>query len=84
MVSPPADSGAGQELRDRKLLVNSDAARVVIGIYRRYLALRSVHVVPERFSWRPRPRPRNLANSRQNRLCKKDKNRLIINYVITG
>ena len=49
-MSPIADCVAGQEPRDRKLFVNSDEARVVIDIYRRYLALRSVHVMPERFS----------------------------------
>ena len=32
----------GYDVKDRKLVVNDDEARTVVGIYRRYLALKSV------------------------------------------
>ena len=35
----------GYDVRDRKLVVNHDEARTVVGIYRRYLALKSVHTL---------------------------------------
>ncbi len=35
----------GYDVKDRKLVVNHDEARTVVGIYRRYLALKSVHAL---------------------------------------
>jgi site-specific DNA recombinase len=35
----------GYDVKDRKLTVNDDEARVVVDIYRRYLALKSVHAL---------------------------------------
>ena len=35
----------GYDVRDRKLVVNNEEARVVIDIFRRYLALKSVHAL---------------------------------------
>jgi hypothetical protein len=32
-------------VRNRKLIVNDDEARIVVDIYRRYLALKSVHAL---------------------------------------
>jgi DNA invertase Pin-like site-specific DNA recombinase len=37
----------GYDVKDRKLIVNDDEARTVVGIYRRYLALKSVHAVKD-------------------------------------
>jgi site-specific DNA recombinase len=37
----------GYDVKDRKLVVNEDEARTVVGIYRRYLALKSVHALKE-------------------------------------
>ena len=33
----------GYDVKNRKLAVNDDEARIVVDIYRRYLALKSVH-----------------------------------------
>jgi site-specific DNA recombinase len=35
----------GYDVKDRKLVVNHDEARTVVGIYRRYLAMKSVHAL---------------------------------------
>ncbi len=35
----------GYDVKDRKLVVNDDEARTVVGIYRRYLSLKSVHAL---------------------------------------
>ncbi len=35
----------GYDVKDRKLVVNDDEAQTVVGIYRRYLALKSVHAL---------------------------------------
>ena len=35
----------GYDVKDRKLVVNHDEARTVVGIYRRYLSLKSVHAL---------------------------------------
>ncbi len=35
----------GYDVKDRKLVVNRDEARTVVGIYRRYLQLKSVHAL---------------------------------------
>jgi site-specific DNA recombinase len=35
----------GYDVKDRKLVVNHDEARTVVGIYRRYLGLKSVHAL---------------------------------------
>ena len=37
----------GYDVEDRKLVVNQDEARTVAGIYRRYLALKSVHALKD-------------------------------------
>ncbi len=37
----------GYDAKDRKLVVNDGEARTVVGIYRRYLALKSVHALKE-------------------------------------
>jgi site-specific DNA recombinase len=37
----------GYDVKNRKLVVNEDEARIVIDIYRRYLALKSVHALRE-------------------------------------
>jgi site-specific DNA recombinase len=37
----------GYEVKDRKLVVNRDEARTVVDIYRRYLALKSVHALKD-------------------------------------
>jgi len=37
----------GYDVKDRKLVVNDDEARTVVDIYRRYLALRSVHALKD-------------------------------------
>jgi site-specific DNA recombinase len=37
----------GYEVRDRKLVVRDDEARTVVGIYRRYLVLKSVHALKD-------------------------------------
>jgi len=37
----------GYDVKDRKLVVNDDEARTVVGIYRRYLALKSVHALKD-------------------------------------
>jgi site-specific DNA recombinase len=37
----------GYDVKDRKLMVNIDEARTVVDIYRRYLALRSVHALKD-------------------------------------
>ena len=37
----------GYDVKDRKLIVNDDEAQTVVGIYRRYLALKSVHAVKD-------------------------------------
>src|SRR5580700_9572053 len=35
----------GYDVKDRKLVVNNDETRIVVGIYRSYLALKSVHAL---------------------------------------
>jgi site-specific DNA recombinase len=35
----------GYDVKDRKLVINDDEARIVVDIYRRYLALKSVHAL---------------------------------------
>ena len=35
----------GYDVKDRKLVVNAEEARRVVSIYRRYLELKSVHVL---------------------------------------
>src|SRR5262249_26052166 len=35
----------GYDVKDRKLIVNADEARTVVGIYQRYLALKSVRML---------------------------------------
>jgi hypothetical protein len=37
----------GYDVKDRKLAVNNDEARTVVGIYRRYLGLKSVHTLKD-------------------------------------
>jgi site-specific DNA recombinase len=37
----------GYDVKDRKLVVNDDEACTVVGIYRRYLALKSVHLLKD-------------------------------------
>ena len=37
----------GYDVKDRKLVVNNDEARIVVDIYRRYLALKSVHALQD-------------------------------------
>ena len=37
----------GYDVKDRKLVVNDSEARTVVGIYRRYLALKSVHALED-------------------------------------
>ena len=37
----------GYDVKDRKLVVNEHEARTVVGIYRRYLALKSVHALKD-------------------------------------
>jgi len=37
----------GYDVKNRKLVVNDAEARIVVDIYRRYLALKSVHALRE-------------------------------------
>ena len=37
----------GYDVKDRKLVVNDDEARIVVDIYRRYLMLKSVHTLKD-------------------------------------
>jgi len=60
----------GYDVKDRKLTVNDAEARTVVGIYRRYLALKSVHALGEELagagiSSKRRLRPDGTAYGRQ-------------------